>query len=172
MQTLYHQCGPSNNLRNNSNIPFMFFLYLFFCEFDANIPPQCRVVHINVITQVSQMSAEFSLFIIDISRYSSFDWITNSAINDSYLRNQYIVFHTTVNTRRDRCDERAAIFINSKLRKTNKLVRSTPLIWRQNVQMKGNRCHIKSPLNFSFSDKKPLAYNSVNFTAISSVDRL
>ena len=72
----------------------------------------------NVITQVSQMSAEFSLFIIDISRYSSFDWITNSAINYSYLRNQYIVFHAIVNTRRDRCDERAAILINSKLRPT------------------------------------------------------
>ena len=128
---------------------FLFFLYNYlFVNLMQTYHHSAEWSTSNVITQVSQLSAEFSLFIIGISRYSSFDWIANSAINDSYLRNQYIVFHAIVNTRRDRCDERAAILINSKLRQTNKLVRSTPLIWRQNVQMKGNRCHIKSTLNF------------------------
>ena len=149
MQTLYHQCGPSNNLRNNSNISFLcFFFNYLFVNLMQTYHHSAEWSTSNVITQVSQLSAEFSLFIIGISRYSSFDWITNSAINDSYLRNQYIVFHATVNTRRDRCDERTAILINSKLRKTNKLVRSTPLIWRHNLQMKGNRRRIKSPLIF------------------------
>ena len=98
MQTLYHQCGPSNNLRNNSNIPFMFFLYLFFVNLMQTYHHSAEWSTSNVRTQVSQLSAEFSLLIIGISRYSSFDWIANSAINDSYLRNQYIVFHAIVNT--------------------------------------------------------------------------
>ena len=61
MQTLYHQCGPSNNLRNNSIIfVFMFFLYLFICEFDANLH-SAEWSTSNVITHVSLLSAEFAL---------------------------------------------------------------------------------------------------------------
>ena len=63
----------------------MFFLYPFICEFDANLPPLCRVVHKQCnnsgFTNVSR------IFIIIGIIYSYIDLITNSAINDSYLRN-------------------------------------------------------------------------------------